>query len=260
MAAAQALPDTRDGECAVRMKNVTKLFPSGTSRHSLFRLFMGKVSQRWTPEMFAALRSINLEVKHGDRIALIGNNGSGKSTLLRIAAGLHPPTSGTVEIRGDRTLLAGLGVGMVDELTAEDNIYLYGAMHGISRPALSERIGEILEWAELTEFRQAPLKSLSTGMRSRLAFSVTRHIVSDIYLLDEALTAGDQNFREKCDLVFKDYARSGTTMLVATHDFDFAERHCTETLWLHRGQQVSFGPTARVLEHYREFREGRRAV
>jgi ABC-type polysaccharide/polyol phosphate transport system ATPase subunit len=250
-----------DPDCAIRMTNVTKLFPSGTSRHSLFRLMMGKVSPRWAPETFAALRSINLEVKRSDRLAVIGDNGSGKSTLLRIVAGLHAPTSGTVETHGERTLLAGLGVGMVDELTVEDNIFLYGAMHGISRQELRESVGEILEWAGLTEFRQALLKSISTGMRSRLAFSVTRCIVTDIYLLDEALTAGDQSFREKCDLVFRKYARRGSTMLIATHDFAFAERHCTETLWLHRGQQVSLGPTAHVLELYRQHGEGsRRAI
>jgi ABC-2 type transport system ATP-binding protein len=250
----------RDRDCVIRMKNVTKLFPSGTSRHSLFRLVMGKLSQRWAPETFAALRSISLEVRRGDRVAVIGNNGSGKSTLLRIVAGLHPPTCGAVETRGELTLLAGLGLGMVDELTVEENIFLYGAMHGVSRAALRQSLGEILEWADLTEFRQALLKSLSTGMRSRLAFSVTRHIVADVYLLDEALSAGDQTFREKCDLVFKAYARSGTTMLIATHDFAFAQRHCTETLWLDHGRQLDLGPTARVLERYREYREGRRTA
>lgn len=247
-----------DGDWAIRLKNVTKLFPCGTKRRSLFRLAMGRVSRRWAPETFAALRSINLEVKRGGRVAVIGNNGSGKSTLLRIVAGLHPPTFGTVETRGERTLLAGLGLGMVDDLTVIDNTFLYGAMHSLSRAALRQDIGEILEWADLTEFLQAPLKSLFTGMRSRLAFSVTRRVVSDIYLLDEALTAGDQAFREKCDLVFKAYAQIGTTMLIATHDFAFAQRHCTETLWLDRGRQVSFGPTALVLEHYRNYREGRR--
>jgi ABC-type polysaccharide/polyol phosphate transport system ATPase subunit len=238
-------------DCVIRLQQVTKLFPSGTSRHSLFRLLMRGASKRWAPEMFAALRSIDLQVLRGERLAIIGDNGSGKSTLLRIVAGLHAPTFGTVEIHGERTLLAGLGVGMVDELTVEDNIFLYGAMHGISRRELRETIGEILEWAALTEFRQAPLKSMSTGMRSRLAFSVTRWIVADIYLLDEALTAGDRNFREKCDLVFENYARRGTTMLIATHDFKFVERHCTGVLWLDHGEQVGSGRTADVLELYR---------
>jgi ABC-type polysaccharide/polyol phosphate transport system ATPase subunit len=249
-----------DRDCVIRMKNVTKLFPSGTSRHSLFRLMMGKASRRWEPEMFTALRSINLEVRRGDRVAVIGDNGSGKSTLLRIVAGLHQPTSGTVETHGAQTLLAGLGVGMVDELTVEGNIFLYGAIYGIARQELRESIGEILEWADLREFRQVPLKWLSTGMRSRLAFSVTRCIVADIYLLDEALAAGDQSFREKCDLVFKNYAQRGTTMLIASHDFDFVGRHCTKVLWLDHGQQVNLGPTVPVLELYRQHWQRRHAV
>ena len=241
-----------DRDCVIRMKDVTKLFPSGTSRHSLFRLMMGKVSRRWVPESFTALRSINLEVERGDRMGVIGGNGAGKSTLLRIVAGLHRPTSGIVETRGSQTLLAGLGVGMMDELTVEGNIFLYGAMHGITREGLRNNVDEILEWAELREFRCAQLKFLSTGMRSRLAFSVTRCIVTDIYLLDEAFTAGDQGFREKCELVFRSYAQRGCTMLIASHDFDFVERHCTKILWLERGHLVQLGPPAQVLDLYRE--------
>jgi ABC-type polysaccharide/polyol phosphate transport system ATPase subunit len=243
-----------DSDWLIRMRNVGKLFPAGTSRHSLFRVVMGKISGRWSPDVFPALQAIDIEVVRGERLALIGANGSGKSTLLRIVAGLHNPTSGTVETRGTPTLLAGLGVGMVDELTAEDNIFLYGAIHGIARQELLDQVGEILEWAGLAAFRHAPLKSLSTGMRSRLAFSVTRRIVADIYLLDEALTAGDQAFRDKCDSVFEDHAHRGSTMLIATHDFAFAERHCTGALWLDHGRQVSRGPTSQVLELYRERR------
>jgi ABC-type polysaccharide/polyol phosphate transport system ATPase subunit len=241
-----------DRDWAVRLQNVTKMFPSGTSRHSLFRVMMGGISRRWAAESFPALDSISIEVGRGDRVAVIGNNGSGKSTLLRIVAGIHPATSGCVETRGQRTLLAGLGVGMVEELGVQDNVFLYGAMHGLTREELREGVDEILEWADLTNFRHACLKSLSTGMKSRLAFSVTRWIVADIFLIDEALTAGDQTFRDKCDLVFKNYARRGSTMLIATHDFAFVERHCTHALWLERGRQLSFGPAARVLELRRE--------
>jgi ABC-2 type transport system ATP-binding protein len=247
-----------DGACTIRLTNVTKLFPSGTSRPSLFRLMMGKASRRWPAEMFTALDSIDLVVRRGERLAVIGANGSGKSTLLRVVAGLHRPTRGTVETHGTQTLLAGLGVGMVDELTVEQNIFLYGAIHGISREELRESIAEILGWADLKEFRLAALKTISTGMRTRLAFSVTRYIVPDIYLLDEALTAGDQNFRDKCDAVFRSYAHRGSTMLIASHDFDFVERHCTGILWLDRGRQVDLGPTGDVLERYRQHCERRR--
>ncbi len=238
-------------ETIIRMNGVTKRFPAGDRQHSLFRTLMASVSRKAAEgETFEALSAIDLEVDRGDRVAVIGNNGSGKSTLLRVIAGLHPPTTGSVEVHGETTLLAGLGVGMVDELRVEHNIYLYGAVHGIPREELRESLGEILEWAELTDFRHAALKTLSTGMRSRLAFSVTRYFHSDIYLLDEALTAGDQVFREKCDEVLMRDQQSGRTMVVATHDFKFVERHCNKVLWLQRGKQLGFGTAAEIVPLY----------
>ncbi len=240
----------------IRVTDLTKRFPSGDRPHSLFQTLLSTFSGKYPAgETFQALSAIHLEVAQGDRIALIGNNGSGKSTLLRIVAGLHRPTSGTVEVHGDRTLLAGLGVGMVDELNVQQNIFLYGAMHGVARQDLQQKVGEILEWAELTNFRYAPLKTLSTGMRSRLAFSVTRYFTANICLLDEALTAGDRVFRARCDEVFTQYRRTGRTMLVATHDVPFVERHCNKVLWLHKGKQMACGTPDEVLPVYRNARE-----
>jgi ABC-type polysaccharide/polyol phosphate transport system ATPase subunit len=242
-------------EYAVRLSAITKRFPSGDRPHSLFRTILGTVLTPEPGETFDALSSIDIEVLQGDRVGLIGNNGAGKSTLLRVVAGLYKPTSGKIEVRGERTLLAGLGVGMVDELSVEHNIFLYGAMHAVPRADLRDNLGEILEWAELREFRHTMLKNLSTGMRSRLAFSVTRYFTSDIYLLDEALTAGDRVFREKCDEVFEQYKRKGRTMLVATHDLSYVEGFCNKALWLHKGKQMSFGPPATVLPLYRQAAE-----
>jgi ABC-type polysaccharide/polyol phosphate transport system ATPase subunit len=206
-------------------------------------------------ETFNALSSIDLTVYRRDRVGVIGNNGSGKSTLLRVVAGLYQPTSGAVEVRGDRTLLAGLGVGMLDELSVEQNIFLYGAMHNVTRQDLRDKFDEILRWAELIEFRHAALKTLSTGMRSRLAFSVMRYFTSDIYLLDEALSAGDRVFQEKCEDVFLDYERTGRTMLIATHDLLFVEAFCNKALWLQKGKQMSFGAPEEVIPLYQKARE-----
>lgn len=248
-------------ECdlVVRVTNVSKLFPSGNKPHSLFRTVMATMSRNGQSagETFAALQSINLEIRQGEIVAVIGNNGAGKSTLLRTVAGLYRPTSGTVEVHGRPALLAGLGVGMVDELKVEHNVFLYGAMHGLSRQNLRTKLDEILEWAGLADFRQAPLKTLSTGMRSRLAFSVTRYFTSGIYLLDEALTAGDIVFKEKCHDVFAQYERSRKTMLVATHDSFFVERYCNKVLWLHKGKQMGFGSPQAVLPLYQTAREAK---
>jgi ABC-type polysaccharide/polyol phosphate transport system ATPase subunit len=240
-----------DQETIIRLDNVSKLFPVGIRQRSLLRTLTTRLLGRGAAgESFAALRSVDFEVRRGDWIGLIGNNGAGKSTLLRVIAGVHPPSSGTVEVSGQRTLLAGLGVGMIDELDVERNIFLYGAMHGILREEMKHKLQEILEWAELSDFRHATLKNLSTGMRSRLAFSVTRYFKADIYLLDEALTAGDREFRKKCDEAMETYWRRDRTMVVASHDLGFVNRHCNKVLWLHHGRRVGFGRTADVLPLY----------
>ena len=244
-----------ESEIAVRLRNITKRFPSGSRSRSLLRTILATVLPPAPGETFDALSSIHIDVLRGDRVGLVGNNGAGKSTLLRVVAGLYKPTSGVLEVHGERTLLAGLGVGMVDEIEVEHNIFLYGAMHGVPREDLRDNLDEILGWAELKEFRHAALKNLSQGMRSRLAFSVTRYFTSDIYLLDEALTAGDRVFRDKCDEVFEDYKNKGRTMLVATHDLAYVERFCNKAIWLHKGKQMSFGSPAAVLPLYRHAAE-----
>ncbi len=241
----------------IRLVNVSKMFPTGVREHSLLRTLTNRFLQRESEgETFAALRSINLNVRAGDSVGLIGNNGAGKSTLLRVIAGLHPPSSGVVEVIGSRTLLAGLGVGMVDELNVEHNVFLYGALHGILREELKDALEEILDWAELGNFRLAALKNLSSGMRSRLAFSVTRYFDSEIYLLDEALTAGDRVFREKCSEVFERYQQRHRTMLVASHDMAFVRNHCNRVLWLDHGRSMGFGPVDEILPRYENRQAG----
>jgi ABC-2 type transport system ATP-binding protein len=157
-----------------------------------------------------------------------------------------------VRTSGDLTLLAGLGIGMVDELSVEENIFLYGAIYGMDREQIEAGLAEIIEWAELQDFAGAKLKTLSSGMRTRLAFSATRYLEKDIYLLDEALTAGDTTFQQKCEAVFHEYKKTNKTFLISTHDMNFVKIFCTKTLWLHKGRQVEFGDTAGVLEQYEQ--------
>jgi ABC-type polysaccharide/polyol phosphate transport system ATPase subunit len=248
----------RDPDWVVRLENVTKYFSMGKRRDSLLRTLMGLLGRDPTNMgEYAALSGLNFEVLRGDKIGLIGHNGAGKSTLLRLIGGLYVPSQGRMWVRGSATLLAGLGVGMMEELTVEHNIFLYAAIHGLTRDVMREHMAAVLEWADLEEFRNERLRTLSTGMRSRLAFSVTRFFNQEILLLDEALTAGDDTFRAKCDRVFEAAQRSSRTMLVATHDFRFVERFCNKTLWLQKGRQMAFGETAGVLQRYREHREKR---
>jgi ABC-2 type transport system ATP-binding protein len=196
------------------------------------------------------LTDISLEIRRGEKVGVIGNNGAGKSTLLRLIAGLYVPSKGELHVNGDVTFLAGLGLGMVDDLTVEENIYLYGAIFGLQRRKIKHVLRDILEWAELQDFVTAKLKTLSTGMRTRLAFSTTRYIDSDIVLMDEALSAGDRTFKKKCEDVFESYKTNNRTFLLASHDIEFVKRFCAKTLWLHKGRQIAFGDTVPVLEKY----------
>jgi ABC-2 type transport system ATP-binding protein len=202
---------------------------------------------------FFALNDINIEVLRGEKIGIIGNNGSGKTTLLKVISGIYPPNKGDVYRKGDVTLLTGLGMGMVDELSVEENVFLYGAIYGMDRKKIKEKFHEIIEWAELQNFVGAKVKNLSSGMKSRLAFSTTRYIETDIFLLDEALSAGDKTFREKCDDFFKKSKNNDTTFLIATHSLDFVRMFCNKTLWLHMNKQMAFGDTEMVLQQYEEF-------
>jgi ABC-2 type transport system ATP-binding protein/lipopolysaccharide transport system ATP-binding protein len=203
-----------------------------------------------TSNGYRALRGITFEIQRGDKVGLIGNNGAGKSSLLRIVAGLSLPSDGELQVRGQVTLLAALGMGMVDELSLEENVLLYGAICGVDRAIINANLQEIIEWAELQEFASAKLKTLSTGMRARLAFSTTRHIATEITLMDEVLTAGDRNFRDKCKAVFDDYKSTDRTFIFASHDVEFVRNICNKTLWLEKGRQMGFGNTESILDQY----------
>jgi ABC-type polysaccharide/polyol phosphate transport system ATPase subunit len=244
-------------DCIIRTKNVSKVFAIKRSNETMFvalkRYFF---NSSFNSKTFSALSDINIEVSKGDKIGIVGNNGSGKTTLLKIIAGLYRPNQGEVYINGDMILLSGLGLGMIDELSVRENTFLYGAIYGIDRQKIKEKLQEILDWAELGDFVEAKLQTLSSGMRIRLAFSTLRHFETDIFLLDEAFTAGDKNFKKKCEAVFESHQNSNKTFMIATHDLDFARMFCTKTLWLHKGKQMAYGETEKVLQLYIESKSG----
>ncbi|MGD8967073.1 MAG: ATP-binding cassette domain-containing protein [Anaerolineae bacterium] len=236
---------------AIRVSDVSKRFSLERERVTLFRALQRRL-MRASPDSaaFYALKDINIEVFRGEKIGVVGDNGSGKTTLLKVIAGLHRPSDGRVRVSGDVCLLAGIGIGMLHELSVEENVFVYGAIYGMSRHQIRKSFQEIIEWAELQDFVRAELRALSSGMRSRLAFSVARHIQTDVLLLDEALSAGDRSFRQKCNDYFEASRQSNRTFLVATHDLDFVQMFCARTLWLHSGQQMAFGETRGVLRQY----------
>lgn len=244
-------PNTPERESAVRLQGISKAFPLERYHATAYRALQNEILRRnHKARTFLALNDINIEVFRGEKIGIIGDNGSGKTTLLKVIAGIYEPNGGQINIHGDVTLLAGLGIGMIDELSVEENVFLYGAIYGLEKRTTEQNLVEIIEWAELQEFVGAKLKTLSSGMRTRLAFSAARYIEKDIYLLDEALTAGDKHFQEKCHDVFRNYKTTAKTFLVTTHDLDFVESFCSRTLWLHKGRQMSFDKTEKVLREY----------
>jgi ABC-type polysaccharide/polyol phosphate transport system ATPase subunit len=240
------------GESAIRLESVSKVFRLVRNEVNFAESFLRAFRARsWHRTEITGLQDATLAVEPGEWVGVVGDNGAGKSTFLRLLAGVYAPTAGSVEVRGRTVLLAGFGTGMVDELSVEENVYLYGVIYGLRRAGLSKLMPEILEWAEITPFRTACLATLSTGMKSRLAFSVVRHIDADVVLLDEALSAGDRRFHGKCRDHFSRAKQTPVTYVVASHDLDFVREHCDRAVWLEGGRVRADGPVEEVLEGYR---------
>jgi ABC-type polysaccharide/polyol phosphate transport system ATPase subunit len=235
-------------------QGLVKEFSGGRRRVTLYRLVRSRLGGgAANGSVRRALDDINIEARAGEIVGLVGENSAGKTTLLKTIAGLYAPTHGRVYVRGELSLLAGLGVGMVDELSVRDNVYLYGALCRLHRRTIKNRFHEIVQWAELEGFLDAELRTLSTGMRARLAFAIAIHIDSDLVLIDEAFSTGDKRFQEKCDGFFRESKSPDRTVLLATHNLEFVKDFCDRTLWLHKGRQMAFGPTATVLSQYQSF-------
>lgn len=237
---------------AIQVDKVKKRF-FVNSRPPLFGLLKENFGKNGKSEdVFYALDDITFEIKNGEWLGVIGHNGAGKTTLLKLVAGLLQPDAGKVARNGTITYLSGFGIGMLEELTVKENIFMYGAIYGIERDVIEKNLDEIITWAELEKFAETKFKHLSSGMRGRLAFSTTRYLNSDIYLMDEALSAGDASFREKCARVFEDYRAGGKSFMIAAHSFDMIENFCDRVLWLNKGKVAAFGETEKVLEDYRK--------
>jgi len=242
---------------AIVTRALCKQFPVGENRMTAFMRLSALVRGMYRKrEQLNAFSDVNLRIRRGSRIALLGNNGAGKSTLLRTIAGIFTPTRGSVRVEGSLTLLAGWGVGLVDKLTVKQNIYLLGAIYGLYRDEINQYYRDILSWAELERFEANQLYTLSSGMKTRLAFSVIRHIDADIFLLDEAFSAGDQNFQEKCNAHFSKVSKLQRTYIIATHHPEALSFFCTEAIWLEGGHVVAFGPAEEVIRDYHASKHG----
>jgi ABC-type polysaccharide/polyol phosphate transport system ATPase subunit len=201
-------------------------------------------------ERFTALDGVSFSVEAGRTFGILGRNGSGKSTLLKLVAGITKPTSGTLSVRGRISALIELGAGFHPEISGRENVFINGIMLGLSKREIAQRFDEIVEFAELQDSIDAPVKTYSSGMYMRLGFAVAIHVNPDVLLIDEVLAVGDQAFTAKCLDKFGEFRRRGKTILLVTHSLDLVERFCDEALWLDAGRVRAIGDPRRVVGAY----------
>lgn len=200
---------------------------------------------------FWALRDINLEIKRGEVVGVIGANGAGKSTLLKILTGITPPTEGEIVMRGNVASLLEVGTGFHPELTGRENIYLNGAILGMRKKEISEKFNEIVTFAGIENFLDTPVKYYSSGMYVRLAFSVAAHMEPDILLVDEVLAVGDAEFQKKCLGKMEEVTKQGgRTILFVSHNLSAVQQLCGKSLLLAKGRVVAFGETGEIIKQY----------
>jgi lipopolysaccharide transport system ATP-binding protein len=201
-------------------------------------------------EDFVALKNINFVVKKGEAVGIIGENGSGKSTLLKIITNILRADKGSVRINGKITSFLELGVGFQPDLTVKENVYLYGAVMGMSDRDIDNKIEEILDFSGLKRFEDAKLKNLSSGMQVRIAFATAIQTDPEILLMDEVLAVGDMEFQQKCLEVFQMYIKAKKTIVFVSHDLSSVRKFCSKTLLLRHGEQVAFGNTNEIIDRY----------
>ena len=201
-------------------------------------------------ETFHALRGVSFAVPTGATFGIIGRNGSGKSTMLKLVAGITKPTSGSLDVKGRISALIELGAGFHPEISGRENVFINGIMLGLSKREIARRFDEIVEFAELRDFIEAPVKTYSSGMYMRLGFAVAIHVDPDVLLVDEVLAVGDEAFTHKCLDKFGEFRRRGKTILLVTHSLNLVERFCDEALWLDGGRTRALGDPLRVVGAY----------
>ena len=200
-----------------------------------------------------ALRDINLSIKHGESVGIVGTNGSGKSTLLKLITGVVTPTTGEIKTKGKIAALLELGAGFNPEYTGIENIYLNGTMMGYTEEEMEKRVPGIVDFADIGEFIHQPVKSYSSGMFARLAFAVSINVEPDRLIVDEALSVGDTRFQVKCIDKMRELQESGTTILFVTHAIEQIKRFCTRAIWIKNGEVVEDGEASQVVDLYDNF-------
>ena len=234
---------------AIRLSNVSKSFELLREKHTSLKSALLSF-RRPKPQTILGMDNISMSISHGETVAIIGKNGSGKSTLLRLIARVYRPSSGTVETYGRMSTMLALAAGFHPELTGRENIYFNGAIMGLSSAEMASKIDRIIEFSELNDFIDSPVKTYSDGMLMRLGFSVAVETDPDILLIDEVLAVGDAEFQEKCYNRIDAFKNAGRTIVFVTHDLEAARMVASRAVWVSSGKIVADGETAQVIGHY----------
>ena len=246
-----------ESKVIVNVENVSKTFnirryqvSLRSNAVSMFQQLIGQQATDEPQEMFQALKNISFTIKEGEGLAIVGRNGAGKTTLLRLLSGISEPTNGKIEVNGKFVSLLGFGAGFDQERTGRENIYLNAALYGMESDQTETIIGDIIEFSELQEFIDSPIKLYSSGMHARLGFSVAVHILPRIFFLDEVLAVGDFAFRRKCLERIYELKQQGVTVIFVSHSAPLSKWMCERGIWLHRGEIKLDGDVDTVIEAY----------
>ena len=240
---------TKENDIAIKVENVTKSFKLFYDKPSTLKerlVFWNKKKA----EEHTVLKNISLNIKKGETVALIGVNGSGKSTLLKLMTKIIYPTKGKITTNGKLTSLLELGAGFHPDFTGRENIYFNAAIFGLTKQEIDNRLNEIIEFSELGEFIDSPVRTYSSGMYMRLAFSVAINVDAEILLIDEILGVGDQHFQEKCFAKLEELRDSDKTIVIVSHSLDSLKKLCKRAIWIYDGIVKMDGKTNEVFEKY----------
>lgn len=238
----------------VEVKNVSIKYKSGNFRDiGLKEYLVRKIKGTLTSTEFLAVDNVSFTLDEGDFLGIIGTNGAGKSTLLKVLSGVMPPSSGYVEVNGRVAALLELGTGFDGDLSLKENIYLRGAILGYTRKYMDMKFQEILDYAELTEYKDRLFKQLSSGMKSRLAFAISCLVEPEILILDEVLAVGDGAFRVKSEHTMNEIIKSGSVTILVSHSTGQVKRMCNKVLWLDKGKQIAFGDSKTICDKYEKY-------
>lgn len=237
----------------IKADNIGVKFNLRLEKRPTLKKFVVQGLKRRSSKEFWALRNVNFTVHEGETLGIIGLNGSGKSTLLRVIGGIFAPDEGKIEVRGRVSTLLSLTAGFQPELTGSENIYLVGMLMGLKLDEIQKHYTAIIDFAEIGDFINAPVKTYSAGMLARLGFAIAAHLECDILLIDEILGVGDENFRKKSQAKIRELLGEDRTVVLVSHSMEAVQEFSTRVLWLHKGKVQGYGDPQQVVSEYQKF-------